>query len=160
MPYVDSGWTGTATAGVREFEGSYGSCYVSTPVETVITTGGAQVKALGTTTAGLLKGFSHANNRLTYLSDQTATFQVQVAAVVICAGDGKTLGLSVAKNGTEIAATKSDLALASGAVPTSMNTCGLVSLTQGQYVEVFLANDTDTDNATINLMQFSVTEVG
>ena len=160
MPYVDHSWTGTPTAGVREFEGSYGSCYVSTAVETVITVGGTEVKALGTTTAGLLRGFSHANNKLTYLSDQTATFRVEVDAVVICAGDAKTLAISVAKNGTEVAATKTTLALATGAVPTSMSTVGLVSLTQGQYVEVYFANDTDTDNGTINLMQFCVTEVG
>ena len=158
---VDSGWgpAGTPPSTVQ-FDGSYGTCYVSSAVETVISAGGTAVKALGTTTAGELRGFSHANNKLTYLSTQTKVFQVDIDAIVICAGDGKTLSITFAKDGAENVPARTELALATGAVPTSISCTGIVELDEGEYVEVFVGNETDTDNLTVNLMQLVVTEVG
>ena len=161
MPQVDSGWgpAGTPPSTV-EFDGSYGTCYVSSPTETIIGAGGTSVKALGTTTAGELRGFSHANNKLTYLSSQTRVFQVDIDAIVICAGDAKTLSITFAKDGSENVAARTELALATGAVPTSISCTGIVELDTDEYVEVFVANESDDVNMTVNLMQLVVTEVG
>ncbi len=160
MPLVNSGWGPSGTAATAQFSGSYGTCYVSSATETSISSGGASVKALGTTTAGELRGFSHSNNKLTYLSTQTRVFQVDIHAIVISAGNAKTLSITFAKDGAENVAARTELALATGAVPTSINCSGIVELDEGEYIEVFVANETDTDNLTVNLMQVVVTEVG
>tara|TARA_Y100000310_G_scaffold109018_1_gene107386 strand:+ start:1355 stop:2590 length:1236 start_codon:yes stop_codon:yes gene_type:complete len=146
---------------------TYASMSMTTPAETTIVTvstggptGDNYVKAAGTTTQGALSGsFDHSDNRLKYTGTRPSTFIVNVTTSTTSAGADKELGYKIAVNGTpndeSYSVRKQVVAadLGSGALQ-----C-LVSLTTNDYVELFVANETDDTNLTIEAMNFIIQSI-
>ena len=167
MPtFIDQGWVAAVNAelpaGPAGTGHSHGSMYWSTAVETVISGADTPTKALGTTTVGAnLQDFSMpANNRLTYLGRQTTHFLVTAALSMTAAGNNKQIGLYVAKNGTAIADSEIKRFVGTGSDIGAAAVVTLVELAQDEYVELFVANELDTVNLTIELCNFAISEVG
>ena len=162
MPLVDASWTGSPTASHIEYGGSHGSFYITAGAATTIAAGSTDYKQTSTTTvAGAsLVGFSHTSpNRLTYLSPDTKMFLAKASVVVTAAGDAKTIGIRIAKDGVSVASSEVDLAMATGAVATVFNSQCLVELDHDEYLEIWISNETDGTNATVASGHLVVTEV-
>ena len=82
--------TAAATGGGHVEGAIYGSCFISTPANTVIATVNVPIKAAGATTAGLLNGFTHTSpGKLTYTGSLTGRFLVNVVGVIDPAANSK-----------------------------------------------------------------------
>lgn len=126
----------------------YGQLYFSTPAATTITVTGTYVKLAGTTTSDSLSGVTMpANNRLQNDSGATRLFEVSAHLDLEDGAGNKQLSMKLAKNGTVIDATEVDDETTSnhGA---DMNLTWAVSLADGDYIEMWGANNTDTSNIT------------
>lgn len=163
MPNVDQAWAPAVNAAapfaVKGSGQSYGSLSVSSATETSIGTAGVSVKALGTTTAGLLQDFTAVgDNRLRYDGSQTAVFEVQVHGSAI-GTNAQVLELSIAKGGSNIESTAIQRKTGTGADVGAFSTGCIVELAEGEYVELFVANNTTNANLTIQKMVMTVVEV-
>ena len=133
-----------------------GTVYVSTPIETVIATVSVPVKALGTTTlesTPAAKNFDMpVSNRLRYIGTAARAVNVQIAASMTTAASNKEVALHVAKNGAVIVSSfmerKTGTSSDKGSAPTFAN----VDMSNGDYVELFVSNETDNTNLTIERM--------
>ncbi len=163
MPNVQQGWdvavNAALPAAVKGAGQSYGSMYISSVVETVISGIGTSVKALGTTTAGLLQDFTAVgNNRLRYDGSQTAVFKVDVAGSTV-GSNTQELELSIAKGGANIEGSAIQRKTGAGVDVGAFSTSWIVELAEDEYVELFVANNTSTADMTVTKMVFLVTEV-
>jgi len=139
---------------VETFDTSAGMYYITTPAVTDLgspLSPGDYTKVLGTTTAIALKRFTHSNNRLTYTGAATVNVLVQVVTSVRCQFGGREIGMKVAKNGvvvdhSEILRDTGNNTL--GAV----STMAMVTLANGDYIEVFTANNDDDKDVTYEKM--------
>ena len=110
--------------------------YLSTRAETTLT-GAAPAKAAGTTTAGELRGWTHASNRLTYDGAATKTFMVQVSAGVSkAAGSTELCTVHIYVDGATVNAQvdRTVSSSAEGAVPVT----AIVTMATDSFVEVWL----------------------
>ena len=117
---------------------------------TVVAVLGTYYKILGTTTASSInERFSHTNNRLTYTGDLTIVFKV-TAVLTISDGSQKQFSVRVGKNGTTVAETTTTATTSAGnSKAENMSIQGVVSLVTNDYIEIFVANQSGTDNPTI-----------
>ncbi len=137
---------------------SYGGMRISSAVETSIALVSTPVKCLGTTTISSAARDMDmpANNRLRYIGAPTRYHEMTMALSVISASSNKVFGFYIAKNGTVDAAslitrkqgTSSDV----GALSLTFH----VGLATNDYVELFVENQTDATNITVNQMIMSM----
>lgn len=136
--------------------------YVSSSAETTIGTAGTFVKAAGTTTlttAPAAKGWSMpTNNRLRYdgVADRLAVVHCPLS--LQAAGTAVDLSIRLAKNGTTIADTEITLRVASASQDGAVSTVGLVEVSNGDYIELWVANETDTTNLTVTKMTLALSD--
>jgi len=138
---------------------SNGSLYMEdNSTATSISAVGTPAKAAGTTTAGTLDNFTHTNNRLTYTAVDTRRFSVFVDTTLQAASADQNAGIIIFKNGTQVFApnttTVGDIATKRGNNAAS----ALVSLATNDYIEVFLVNDTSSDNLTAVHMNMVISD--
>jgi hypothetical protein len=115
-----------------------------------VITQGVAVKVAGTTTAqGITQRFTHTNNRLTYSGALTRNFRVS-GVLSFTSGANDKIGVYVAKNGTPIA--NSEIYSTANTAGRSENVTAqaLVELATNDYVEIWVENDTDTDDITVS----------
>lgn len=115
-----------------------------------IVTQGVAVKIAGTTTAqGITQRFTHTNNRLTYSGALTRNFKA-TAVLSFTGGTNDRVGVYVAKNGTVIA--NSEIYSTANTAGRSENVVAqaLVELATSDYVEIWIENDSDTDDITVS----------
>lgn len=116
---------------------------------TTINTQGVYEKILGTTTAGqYLEKFTHENNKLIYNGALTGFFKV-TAVVTLSSGNNKVISLRVAKNGTNIAQSTSESTTSGTGRSENIKIADIVELVPTDYIELFVANTTDTTNVTV-----------
>jgi hypothetical protein len=148
---------------VETVRAGYAALYVSAAVESSIGVAGTFVKAAGTTTLvtdpAAVNWSMPANNRLRY--DGTADRVVQVVCSISMQAAAANVDLSwrLAKNGTTIAATEITRKVSTGGDNGAAAVSGLVEVTNGDYVELWIANETSTANATVTKMYMSVMDV-
>lgn len=169
------GGAGTAIAGVTNtdnkalFSGNIGvpdtseiSNYYMNGNATATTIGvaGVAVKVAGTTTSGsLTQKFSNAvTNRAEYTGAVTRTFQIDVLAAVT-SGNNKVIALYVAENGTTQPQSVGRATTNAGGRAESMASSGVFELVTNDYLEVWVANETDTTSVTVEDLHVLVTEV-
>lgn len=137
--------------------------YVSSAVETVIAAVDTPVKALGTTTLvtspAAVDFTMPANNRLTYGGDSARTFFATAAISAIAAGNNKLLAFYLAKNGVVIPDSELRRFVGTGADEGAITIQALVSMTPTDYLELWVENQTDNVNLTVNKMSFVVAPV-
>ena len=122
----------------------YGELYIDTPSTTTITGAGTPTKAAGATTSvGASDGMTvAATNRITYTEAPTISALVLFMASLTCSLSNQSLGVSIAKNGTQIASTPMDAKIGTGTSEILISTFSVVSLAQNNYVEMFIQNNT------------------
>jgi hypothetical protein len=144
-----------ADGGTGFTQSAYGEFYITTIIATVIAAADTPTKVLGTTQSGLLSNFSHSNGRLTYTGTATRKFYVSVS-LSFHGSNGTEYSFSIAKDAAPIDASKIQ-ATATG--PTNLahvsSQC-IIELLPNAFIEVFVENVVNGDDATIDQMNMSV----
>ena len=124
----------------------YGQLYFSDAATTTIAAAGTYVKLAGTTTSDSLNGITMPqNNRLQNNSGTTRVFQVMARTEIFVLFGNKTVGIKLAKNGILIDPTKSNGETTNN-VAANATINWIVSLADGEYVEIWATNETDTSS--------------
>jgi hypothetical protein len=149
----DSIATAQATA-----EPSYGAYYFSSAAATAVAAQGTDLKAAGTTAA---IGTPSADltvavtNRITN-AGTTRVFLVTASLDLTVAADAKSITVSLYKTGAAITGAFRTYTHATGATRVQTVIQALVSLAATDYVEVWVANETDAEDITVQAGQVSV----
>lgn len=134
-----------------------GNMYVSTPVATTFGAINTPVKVLGTTTsAGLFRMTSPANNRLTYGGSKTRSFYVSGAMSITQPNSNRFFSFYIAKNGVVIPESRQDIKVVNSTDQVSLPISCRVSLAPGDYIEVWVANQTTTTDVTVQTLNLSI----
>lgn len=126
---------------------------------TTITTVDTPVKAAGTTVLdSISQKFSHSNNRATFTGAITNLFKVTALASVL-SGNNNQIGFYIAKNGTPI--TTSELYITTNGSGRAENVAiqCITSLSEGDYIEIFVENSTGTSDITVEDLIVTITKV-
>tara|TARA_R110000822_G_scaffold300807_1_gene424334 strand:+ start:672 stop:1907 length:1236 start_codon:yes stop_codon:yes gene_type:complete len=144
---TDLNWTMALNSGIATSK-KIGGYYLTTAIETVITTINTPVKIAGTTTAlALNERFTATTNRLTYTGLIPTTGSV-LGTFTVDSGNNVSLTFYIAKNGVVLPESVSILRVANGADTRNGTVSSLVGLVTGDFVEIWVENDTNTDNLT------------
>jgi len=134
-----------------------GNMYVTTPVATTFAATNTPVKVLGTTTsAGLFRMTSPANNRLTYSGSKTRSFYVSGAMSITQPNSNRYFSFYIAKNGVIIPESRQDIKVVNSTDQVSLPISCRVSMAPGDYIEVWVANQTATSNVTVETLNLSI----
>lgn len=137
---------------------SHGSMHISSAAATTIAGASTPTKAAGTTT--LLTGAKDftmpSDNRLVYGGTPDRMFLVNCAAAIQCATAAQQVQLGIADGGTIIAASEVETELEAANTLYAISTCCMVELSNGDYLEAFVANETAGNNLTVTYMNMSV----
>ncbi|MFD0989088.1 hypothetical protein ACFQ1R_03190 [Mariniflexile jejuense] len=168
-------FTGTATRLVGSFSNKWevdtpglktekddvatGTIYISTPVLTSIPNADIAVKAMGITATENLFRFDTnggINNRLRYTGIKTRIFSVVISASITSPNSGQVLSMYIAKNGTIINSSRIQRKISNGADIGAIAVTCTVQLNTNDYVELWIANNTASKDATIESMNFRI----
>lgn len=114
------------------------------------------VKVVGTTSAGDTNLFTHTTGRLTYNGILTKEFMVVTSMSLTSAAANKKYTVYIAKNGTVLTKTGISRHVATTTDVGAASISGLVSLAENDYIEIFIENNTDTTNPTVEDLNFCV----
>ena len=123
----------------------------SNATETVITSSGVEVKASGTTvldTANTQKFTMPVSNRLTYGGAIEREFRV-TAILSVTSGNNVQVGTYIAKNGTPIQTSETYTTTDGGGRRENVAVQTIINLTENDYIEIFVENETNTQNITV-----------
>lgn len=117
---------------------------------TVIDTINTPVKVAGTTTldSSVSQKFTHTNNRATYSGAVSRNFKI-TATLSVASGNNNQIGVYIAKNATVIPSSETYLTANSSGRTENSVVQSVVSLSQGDYVEVWVKNASGTANITV-----------
>lgn len=133
----------------------FGSCSVDgNATATVISTSSVYVKVAGTMVSGDSSAdMSGAGNKLTYTGAAIRHFHIVTNMSVTTAGNNVVVNIKLGKNGTVIG-TPVRRKVGTGSDVGAMSVHADVMLDTNDYIEVFVANDTDTSNITVEDLYF------
>lgn len=114
---------------------------------TVITSTTVPTKIVGTTSAGILSGFSHTDGRLTLISP-AARVRITITASV-SDGNNNAISMFVAKNGTPVQASKCTHTVDTATHFSPITSQALLDLVAGDFIEGFIINATTTSTITV-----------
>lgn len=137
-------------AAVGGSQAEYGELYWSTPAATALAMD-TWTKAAGTTTLWLANDFTMpANNRLRHDDADTEIYHVTSDFTITAGGNNQTVWLGISKNGAEPALDSQRYRrIGTGADAGMGAVSGLFSLASGDYVELWVKNETSTATVTI-----------
>lgn len=134
-----------------------GNIYITTPVATTFAAMSTPVKVLGTTTsAGLFRVTNPANNRLTYSGSKTRAFFVSGALSITQPNSNRFFSFYIAKNGVVIPESRQDIKVVNSTDQVSIPISCRVTLAPGDYIEVWVANQTATTDVTVQTLNLSI----
>jgi hypothetical protein len=110
-------------------------------------------KAAGTTTVGLgnsPKWTTAVTNRLTYAGSVTTEFVMTVVGSVQSTANGVTIGVGIAENGVIQSESAVSVRTTTLNVPFSFSLQDIIQVSTGNYFEVFVRNETGTQNVTLS----------
>ena len=128
---------------------------VGNATSTPIAVSGTYYKGLGTTTSSVAEKFANTDNRATYGGAVTARFSVSGIASVTSANNN-VIGLRIAKNGTVIAASTASSTTNASSRAEGVHTQALIELAPGDYVEVWVTNNTGTTAVVLETLSLIV----
>lgn len=131
-------------------EESYGTVTMQgNATATVIAATATPVVAAGTFTVGDVSEYSGSTaGRLTHTGESGRHIVNAIATLDVAAGTNHLLSMYIAKNGTVIASTKMSDTVSSG-LPRSLATFTNLILATNDYVEIFVRNESTTDDITV-----------
>lgn len=137
---------------------TYGSLYMlANATATTFAAIDTPAKVLGTTTAGLLDGFTHADNRLTY-SGPDRIFRI-TSLLNYTGTTAETFSFYIALNGGVVLASEMPSATGAGTTREGVNLQALVTLTTGDFIEVWAENTTSGNPITVTDLQLVANNV-
>ena len=134
-----------------------GSFSMGTAAATTISVAGTYYKAAGTTTAGRLHNFTHADNKLTYTGIPDINVDIVGALSMTTAGTNKVLGMKLAKDGAVIDASIVRRYVGTGSYLGAAAIVGEAVMSTGEYIELFVTNEDGTETVTIEETNIIVT---
>jgi hypothetical protein len=130
---------------------------INNAVATVIADLVTFVKALGTTLSGLyIQRFTNTNNRATYSGAITKYFNVN-AVLSLSSGNNHLIAVRIAKNGTTIASSETQVTTSGSGRSENLKSQTIVSLSNGDFIEVFVNNQTSVQNITVTELNLILT---
>lgn len=134
-----------------------GSMRISASAETTIATVNVAIKAAGTT---LLNADSQlmdmpAVNRLRYTGANDKLFKIDAHASLTVATDTEDVAIYIALNGTIVAASLMQINSLTGALVKTLSTSLTLLMSTNDYVELWVMNETDDANLTVEGMVMS-----
>jgi hypothetical protein len=134
-----------------------GNIYMTSASSTSISTVSTPVKISGsTTTANLFRFSAPLSNRMVYDGTKTRNFQVMAAISMTSPANNKIYKFYIAKNGSTLPETGQLRKISSGSDVGSLTISGVVNLSPGDYVEVWVENVSDASDITIEAMNLTV----
>ena len=116
---------------------------------TVITTQNTPVKVAGTFVTDAAASFTtDATGRLTYTGSTTTVVQFVASVTLVPVGSNQLLTIQLAKNGTPITNAKMTRTVSSGASG-NVSIVFNISMATSDYVELFVANNSSTNDITV-----------
>jgi hypothetical protein len=116
---------------------------------TVITTQNTPVKVAGTFVTDAVSSFTtDATGRLTYTGSTTTVIQFVASVTLVPVGTNQLLTIQLAKNGTPITNAKMTRTVSSGASG-NVSVVFNISMATSDYVELFVANNSSTNDITV-----------
>lgn len=138
---------------IYSLEPDYASMYVSSAAATTISVAGTYVKVQGTTTLKANNNFSMPlSNKLQYDGTPDRHVKAHVVGTFTPVGTAVDVSFRLAKNGTTDADTQQTVHAVTAVKHPFALVGELEDFATNDYVEVHVANDTDTNNLTVNLM--------
>lgn len=132
----------------------------NTTVTDIVTTG-VGVKVAGSTTLGAQNArFANGNNRLTYGPGRTRLFQFTAVGNEAVGGNNHQYAFSFYKNGVKVAESEKTITADSSGKTSTFIIQAIIELSEGDYVEVWVQDNTGTADVTVshlNVMAFPVT---
>jgi len=143
-------------------DGAIGECYFNNnSTETVIASISTPVQVNGTYINGELVNISHLNGRLTNVG--TETLVLKVSASMTCSLNLTTADIKayIYKNGSVSSNFTQEPSL-DGTSPSfqTVTLTGFITLSPNDYIEVYISNETNTDNITVQSLNFNCNTVG
>ena len=133
----------------------YGSFSTATASATTIAVAGTYYKMAGTTQVGNVRQMSMpSNGRLQYDGVSPRHFHIAVSVSMTTSNVNNIVGLKIAKNGTVLDDTIVRRFVSTGTDVGSTAVHGDVALSNGDYLELFVTNETDTDSVTVEEVYF------
>ena len=139
---------------------SYAGMYISSSAPTTISTIDVFVKAAGTTTEVTSSAdFTvSSSNRFTYTGAATRRFKVDLVSSITSVSNNQKIRLRYAIDGTTQAS--SEIAkLGTGTIVGTIPLTDMVELSQGQYIELWVANNTSTSDLTVDTMNINLVSI-
>jgi len=134
-----------------------GNMYVTTPVATTFSATNTPTKVLGTTTStNLFRVTSPTNNRLTYGGSKTRSFSVSGALSITQPNSNRFFSFYIAKNGVILPESRQDIKVVNSTDQVSLPISCRVILAPGDYIEVWVANQTATTDVTVQTLNLSI----
>lgn len=96
------------------------------------------------------------NNRLQYSGSKTRSFIVTGSMSVTQSNNNRYFSFYLAKNGTIIPESRQDIKVVNSTDQVSLTITSRVTLAPGDYVEVWVANQTSTTDITVQTMNLSM----
>jgi hypothetical protein len=142
----------SASTGLMTFTGN--------TTATTISVQGVAVKAAGATTfqTTVSQRFSHSDNRLTYTGAITRRFRVAITASMLATNNTQ-VGSYIAKNGAVISFSEIYTTADGNNRSENVAVQTIVELTQNDYVEFWVENESGTNDITIEDMTVIVNEI-
>lgn len=157
--YIDTQVAIVSTIGVTNSSPTAHFYMNNNAVSTAIGMAGTYTKVLGSTSAGAyVTKFTTSDNRATYVGGPQRFFALSAFAA-FTSGNANKISIRFAVNGVTLSdTTQSATANSSGRIE-SCGTLGTVALTTGQYVEVFVTNESGTTAVTVTDLQVRISAV-
>ena len=130
---------------------------IANATATVIAAANTPVKVLGTTIANALnQKFTHSNNRLTYTGSISKDFKILAVATFTSAANNQ-IGFYIAKNGAVIAVSSSIATADAAGRKENVTIMAMLQMVTGDYVELWVENQTLANNVTVVNSNFITT---
>ena len=153
------GWEMTANSNIPNSQ-TYGYLYMNgNATATTFGSLNTYIKVAGTTTSLVLhKTSTPATNRLTYIGKKNITARVFIAISGTSPSTAGAISVALAKNGTVITNPHASLTGMSNNQAFQLVLDTEVDLVTNDFVEAFIANNTNTNSYTISALQFRIVD--
>jgi hypothetical protein len=135
---------------------------INNATETTVSATRTFYKIAGTTAAssGAQSFTAATSNRMTYVGASTALFRIFLVAS-LSAGSSQTIRLRIGKNGTALEESQArvETTVAATGRVFCVSSQAVITMSPGDYVEPFVANDTATTNITANDLTFTIARI-
>lgn len=134
-----------------------GNLYLTSAALTSFTSVNTPVKVAGTTSSvGLFRVTSPANNRLVYIGTKTRRFSVTASVSVTSQSANKYFSFFIFKNGVKLPESEQAMRLSSGVDKGSLTVTCTVQLSTNDYIEVWAANTSDNSGMTVETLNIAI----